>query len=668
VTVAQRAAERLGYLLAVHPTLRRCLILWLTTNVAALWSVTAAPPAFAATMAGTLNWTGITDSHGVPLGAYYLSTVSTSEAITEAGPGVGADPSSWMNWLNHAVTTGITHQSVASWLQAQAALYIVMLTVALWLLRFAMSSTWLCWLATWFRPLFEIIRQLMADLWVFPICLALAISVGAVNILWHRHRGRGWGIILSSFAIGIIGLVLTRDPLADLYSDNGLLNQARNLGVTVAQAALNNGSLAPGGSSAQLHNVTGLIADATVRTPLQLWNFGMPVDDIGSCGDAWSRAVMTGVADAPARAMAGCGAPQALSYAQHLDGGNLALGAFYGLLGLLFTEFVCYVAYSYVMVAGAAFLNALLAVPAAAVAMIDGRPRRRAWRRLMAFFKHALLVFAYVTYISVAAVIVLKTAAPGGYAAQVGMTHPVAQLVLIALISAVALGLFRWLKRELGDHTRDDLVKTVTELIDRGRSGYDRGRHAVDRGRDIYDRGRNRFGRHTSGDADDDDRGAPDEPLTGKPVPGRPPTGGAPASGRRPTPPRGPAPSAPTGTAASAPGRAAPAASRAGSTATAAEAGVAVAAPEVVIGVAVTEAATKRGHRHGDNSPTRNAHSSLRGDRRPDREKPNEGRNGARAPSETNGDVCHGDKLSGDAATVQRQEYRPVDGRDTSIL
>ena len=122
---------------------------------------------------------------------------------------------------------------------------------------------------------------------------------------------------------------------------------------------------------------------------------------------------MTGVADAPARAMASCGAPQALSYAQHLDGGNLALGVFYGLLGLMFTVFVCYVAYSYVMVAGAAFLNALLAVPAAAVAMIDGRPRRRAWRRLMAFFKHALLVFAYVTYISVAAVIVLEIGRAG---------------------------------------------------------------------------------------------------------------------------------------------------------------------------------------------------------------------------------------------------------------
>jgi hypothetical protein len=667
MTVTQRAVERLGYLLATRPTLRRSLIVWLTTNVAALWSVTAAPPALAATMAGTLNWTGITDSHAVPLGAYYLSTVATSEAITEAGPSVGADPSSWMNWLDHAVTTGVTHQSVVAWLQAQAALYIVMLTVALWLLRFAMSSTWLYWLATWFRPLFEIIRQLMADLWVFPICLALAISVGAFHIVWHRHRGRGWGIILSSFAIGIVGLVLTRDPLTELYSDNGLLNQGRNLGFTVAQAALNNGALVTGGSTAQLDNLSGLIADATVRTPLQLWNFGAPIDGIGSCGEAWSRAIMTGVSDGPARAMASCGAPQALSYAQHLDGGNLAVGAFYGLLGLLFTFFVCYVAYSYVMVAGAAFLNALLAVPAAAVAMIDGRPRRRAWRRLMAFFKHALLVFAYVTYISVTAVIVLKTATPGGYAAQVNMTHPVALLVLIALISAVATGLFRWLKRELGDHTRDDLVKTVTELIDHGRSGYDRGRHAVEHGRDAYDRGRKRFGGRGSGDADDDDdRGAPDEPLTGKPVPGRPPTGGAPAVGRGRRPPRGPAPSGPTDAAASVPGRAAPAASRAGATATAAEAGTAVVAPEVVVGVAVADAAGRRLHRRGDNSAANNARGSRRRARHPDLDASTEGRGVAWASSEMNGDLRQRDESSDHVETVEPDEEPPAYGRGTT--
>jgi len=62
-------------------------------------------------------------------------------------------------------------------------------------------------------------------------------------------------------------------------------------------------------------------------------------------------------------------------------------------------------------------------------------------------------------------------ASRGGYADQVGMTHPVARLFMIALISAVAIGVFWWLKHELGDHTRDELTHIVTELGQRARHG-----------------------------------------------------------------------------------------------------------------------------------------------------------------------------------------------------
>jgi hypothetical protein len=77
----------------------------------------AAPPAAASTLAGALNWTGIADSHGVPAGDLYLSVVSTSEAITEARPGLNANPTSWARWLGHAVTTGVSHQIIIELLQ-----------------------------------------------------------------------------------------------------------------------------------------------------------------------------------------------------------------------------------------------------------------------------------------------------------------------------------------------------------------------------------------------------------------------------------------------------------------------------------------------------------------------------------------------------------------------
>ena len=286
-------------------------------------------------------------------------------------------------------------------------------------------------------------------------------------------------------------------------------------------------------------------------------------------------------------------------------------------LGACLTIFICYVTYSYIMVCGAAFLNAIMALFAAGPAMIKGRPRRRAGRRLREFFKHAFLVFVYVVYISFAAVILLKMAAPGGYGAQVHMTHPVALLVLIALMSVVATGLFWWLKKELGDHTRQDLTHAVTSLVHHVRSGYDRGRRGVDRSRDLYERGRQRFSR----DDDQDGENSEGESLTGKPVSGRP-SGGRPG-GRKGTHPAQPGPTSstpqpgrPGATASPASGRAAAGAGAggeaagAGTAATAAEAGAAVVAPEVVAGVAVASEVKRRTGHHRPNQHHNGQHPS----------------------------------------------------------
>lgn len=614
-TVTGRAAEYLGYQLATRPRLRRAATVWFTLHWLASWSVAAAPPAAASTIGGALNWTGITDSYGVPVGNYYLSVVSTSEAITKAGPGLSADPSSWARWLANALNTGLTHEAVAELLSAQAAAYIFMITLALWLMRFAMSNTWLYWLTTWLRPIFETLRTILADLWVFPICLTLGLGVGAYHLLWHGRKGHGAGIMLSTFAIGVLGIMLTGDPLSDLYRENGLLAQGRNLGFTVAQAGLNNGALTPGGGGAQLHHLTGLIADATVRMPLQLMNFGEPIDNIGGCGQAYTAAMLAphnpGDLAGPAHAMTQCGAPQALSFAQHLDGSNLALGMFYGLLGFIFTLFICYVTYSYVMACCAALLNALLSVIAAGPAMIHGAPRRRAARRLTLFFKHAALLFAYTLYISVAALIVLKMAARGGYADQVGMTHPLARLIMIALFSAAAIGAFRWLKHQLGDHTRHELTHTLTELARHGRDGYQRGRDTYDRGRDLGARAP--WNKPANTDAGDSGKPRTGTPAGGRPPGGRPPTPGRGRKPHPPTPPRGPTPTAasPTTTSAAPSTTAAARTASAGSTTaraaatatTAGEAAATVAAPEVVAGAAVAAHVAHKRHRTHNNKP-----------------------------------------------------------------
>ncbi|MGY4646217.1 hypothetical protein [Mycobacterium sp. URHB0021] len=592
-------AERIGYELAVHPQQRRVFVVWLATHSLAVWALITAPRATAATMAAALNWTGITDSYGVPVGAYFLSTVDTMEALTEGGPDVSVvDPGSWMRWGAHAITTGLTHETVASWVQAQASVYIFLLAGVLWLLKFAMSSTWLYWLATWFKPILEALRQLLVDLHVFPICLILGIGVGAFHILWHGRRGHGAAIILSAFAIGMLGLWLTRDPLGELTGDDGVLNQARTLGFSVAQAATNNGPIATGGATGQLSHLTSVLADALLRAPLQLWNFGTTVDSIGNCGHDWSAAIMSGVRDAPAHAMQSCGAPQALHYAQSIDGSVFALGVGFCLLGLFFAVFVLYITYSYIMVCGAALLNAVMAVFAVGPAMIHGAPRRRARRRLEQFFRHAFLVFVYVLYTCIAALLILKTVAPGGLASQVGMTSPVAMLVLVALWSAVATGVFWYLKREiLHDRARQDLVHSVRQAIHLGNTGYQRGEAKVAQGRDLADKARERFSRSSnSGDT------ASGDSFTRAPVTGRPAAGQPGRATTKLTPPS----TTPTGSAAASAGRASAAGGASGGAAAgAAEAGAAVLAPEVVLpAIAAAGVASKvKGHSNNAKDP-----------------------------------------------------------------
>jgi uncharacterized protein YggT (Ycf19 family) len=610
---SHRVAEYIGYQLALRPRLRYATTLWLATHTLATCAVITAPPAAASTLAGALNWTGITDSHHVPIGNYYLSVVSTSEAITKAGPGLSANPASWARWLANAVNTGLTHETICELLQWEAAGYIFLMALALWLMKFAMSNTWLYWLATWVRPLFATIQKILAELWFFPLCLIGGIAVGAFHMLWHGRRGHGIGIILSTFAMGVLGIMFTGNPLSDLYNENGLISQGRNLGFTLAQAGFHNGPLTTGGAGAQLQHLTGLIADATVRMPLQLMNFGAPIDNIGSCGQAYTNAMLNprDPSDA-AHQMAHCGAPDALTFAQHLSGANLALGLFYTVLGAMFAAFVCYVTYSYVMVCSAAFINALLCVAAAGPAMIHGRPRRRAIRRFTMMFKHAALVFAYTTYMSVTAIILLKMASIGGYADQIGMTHPLARLLMIAITAVAAIGVFRWLKKELGDHTREDLTHTITDLHYKGREGYQRGQDAYQRARDLN----SRAPWSQSDQAADGGSGSdPGEPLTGTPVQGRPPGGRPPGPGPAgPPTPTTPTPTGPTAGAGAAGADAGASAATtsasaagAGAAATAGEAAAAVAAPEVVVAVVAARAVTSQHHKNAHASqPTTN--------------------------------------------------------------
>lgn len=588
------AIEWLAYWMACHPRLRRVIAVCAAVEFAALWSVIAAPPAFAASLASAMNWTGITDSTGAPLGDYYLSVISTSEAISNTTDDLGFNPGTWIPWMADVMSTAVSHETVTWVLKAQAALYVVVMALALWLLRFAITGQWLSWLAEWFQPLFATIQKLLNDLWVVPICLLIGLALAGWKIFFEHQRGRGWGMVIVTFIVGIVGIVLTRDPLKQVGGEDGMLATARTTGFQVAQAAFGNGPFGSGTVDDQANRFISEIATATVRHPFQLFNFGTVIDTHSGCGAAWNAALRQGNPSGPVRAMEKCGYPRAYEYAQALDGTNVALGGIFFLLGAVFVAFIIYVAYSHVLLGAATFLNVTISLFTAPAAMIAGRPRQRAWRRLKLILRQALLVFAYILYLSVAAMLILHTTKSGGLAAKVGIDHPVPKMLLTALVCTGAILLFRWLKKELGDESFGQLKSVYDKTVDAGRSGAARAKDSVGRaagsGAQILDK----IGRGKRGDDDGDDDSSP----LGSPVQGRPAGGNPvrstrspdPASGAEAPPAANPAPASGAGTSASgatAAGAAGASGAAAGGSAAAAGAGAAV--PHVAVAMAVAQ-------------------------------------------------------------------------------
>lgn len=113
-------------------------------------------------------------------------------------------------------------------------------------LRKLVGSAELYWLATWFRPLFDVLRDLLVNLSVFPICLTLGLGVGAYHLLMlGRARQRLVNHVERLHQRHPRHRVDPR-PAHRALLRQGLLNHGRNLGFTVAQAALKNGPITSG--------------------------------------------------------------------------------------------------------------------------------------------------------------------------------------------------------------------------------------------------------------------------------------------------------------------------------------------------------------------------------------------------------------------------------------
>lgn len=440
---------RLHYWYLTHPRSGRPLLVLAVVHALAITATVAAPTASASTNAMVLNWTGLKDTYGVPLGNYYLSLPTIREQITEAGPDIGWTPDSWMAWTLHAMETMAFNVTSASILTAEAGLFIGIIALALWLMKMTVSTYWLTVIGEIARAVTNAVITVTTQLGLLLIAIPIGVFAGVVTI--HRgEAGRGWTMILIALTMPALSIAIFANPAGLMYGEGGLLEFARRVGFSVAQAATpgHNGAFGGVGSGGQVDALTASMITHTVREPLQLWNFGQVIDRVGGCGAAWSAAVNRGAPDGPIRAMQSCGNTAAVSYAQHLDGTNIWVGLIFVVVALLLGAFMVLSGWAVLKVSVKAIYTTVILLPTLWLGAIPGAPQRRATAVVWQFFRHAIEVLVYIIFVSVMGLAVESIVA-GRLPAQLGGTNPFAHVLMMGAVSVAAMMLLRYIRADL---------------------------------------------------------------------------------------------------------------------------------------------------------------------------------------------------------------------------
>ena len=430
-----------------RPLALMVLLYWLPAVTVAL-----APPAFASSNAEALNWTGVKDDQGVPLGNYFLASIDIYESAKQSAPDVSWSPGSWFDWLGSMGSTMGGGALASVILTGEAGLFVGMLAISVWLFRLAAKSVWLTFFATLARPFVDAIFIVAAKagllLWLLPI----ALFAGGWVAMIKGAGARGWMMILSAFVVAILGIALMSDPVTLMYGERGLLATARGAAFQVAEAAVHNGpsSRTPLGGAAPLDVFTGDLITAVARRPFQLWQYGHVLD--GQCDTAWTAAMMTHSSEnAPITAMETCGDYAGARHASNLNGNNVWLGLLLVTAAFLFMYFLLVAAGALVMVPAQAMYRVIKAPVDVKIGILGGAGRDYMGFAVRKFFGMGLQMFAYTLFICIAGMAIGRVMA-NPLPADLGGSSPVAKMLMFAASACVATGLFRTMRADLFGH------------------------------------------------------------------------------------------------------------------------------------------------------------------------------------------------------------------------
>ncbi|MCH9729763.1 MAG: hypothetical protein K0U84_08840 [Actinomycetia bacterium] len=441
--------------LADHPRVRRALVAMTLSYGFSLVALLCAPSAVAAGGSAALGWTGLHDTDGVPIGYYFLSLVSAREAATNNGQEISImDPGTWGTWIGAAMERAVDNATAAWWLGMFAGAFIFIMAASLWFLRFALSTGWLVAIATFGLPLYNAVSALVSKMMLGPIAITICVLVAGYHMA-RGNAGRGWAMIGTAIVLTVLLATVFSDPIEDLYSDHGLLALGRGTGLEIAQSALGT-SFASGASlDAKLDALMSHTVTAGVRHPLQVLNFGMVVDDVGRCQQAYTAAMMSaqGVdGSGPAHAMANCGAPQALAYAQRLGGSDATLSLLLLAVAAVVGFFFWYVGLSVMLVGIKSLYFGILVGPSFLIGMMGfGRAMKFAKHCGREIFMHVVQFAVFEVYLAVSAIGLTWVLVADVLGASTATTIP---RVLMMAVAGAALWMgFRFVDRSF--HTDD---------------------------------------------------------------------------------------------------------------------------------------------------------------------------------------------------------------------
>ncbi|MDA2893384.1 hypothetical protein PDG61_20890 [Mycolicibacterium sp. BiH015] len=430
-----------------HPRLGRPFLAVAVMHILCITAVCTAPQASAATNAMVLNWIGLRDSYGVPLGNYYFAIASLRDQISTAPDDLGWDPGTWAPWLAATMARIATSAAAANILTAEAGLFVGIIALALWLLKLTVSTYWLTVIGEIARAVTGAVTQVTTTLGVLLLAVPIGVFCGAVTAK-RGEVGRGWTMIGIALTLPALSLAVFADPAGLMYGPDGLLTFGRDIGFSVAAAATHNGTLGGPDATGQVDTLTASLITHTVREPLQLWNFGHVVDQVGGCGPAWSASLRSGDPNAPIRAMAACGDQAAVSYASHVDATNAWVGLILIAAASLLAMFMVASGWAVLRVSVKAIWTTVILLPTLWLGAVPGAPQRRATEVVWQFFRHGIEVLVYIVFVSVIGLAVQRlVSAP--LPAELGGTNPFAHVLMMGGASLVGLILLRHIKADL---------------------------------------------------------------------------------------------------------------------------------------------------------------------------------------------------------------------------